>query len=173
MPLLKARLWLAFLTTPTLSGGAATLALGLVASGLAVWCGRRSGFLLPSPPPETRATIRILLWAWLSPALLEETLFRVLLVPHPAEAVPVVPLFLWGLTALAAFVAAHPLRTLLRPLPRNRVFTDRRFLVQAALLGAACTGGYLATGSVWPAALVYYFLVVGWLLCFGGWRKVT
>jgi predicted Abi (CAAX) family protease len=110
--------------------------------------------------------------AFFSPAVVEELIFRVALLPHPHERAPAAVARLWGTVALALFVIAHPLRTLILSSARGATFADPRFFVLAALLGLACTLAYLRTGSLWPPVVIHWVVATGWLLVFRGYRKL-
>ncbi|HEX7021522.1 MAG TPA: CPBP family glutamic-type intramembrane protease, partial [Trueperaceae bacterium] len=102
-----------------------------------------------------------LLW----PSLTEETLFRVLLYPHPTETASCRPA--QALSSLALYIALHPINArLLRPAARG-VFDAPAFLLLAGMLGGLNLGLYQRTGSVWPPVLTHWLTVAAWLY-FGG-----
>jgi len=109
-------------------------------------------------------TLRTVLLPFLTPALLEEGLFRGLLLPHPATSGPTrARRAAWWAGSLVVYVAAHPLvAALLRPAARG-VFDAPDFLVAAALLGATATALYQRTGSLWPGVLLHGAVVATWL----------
>ncbi|MCZ7644922.1 MAG: CPBP family glutamic-type intramembrane protease [Planctomycetota bacterium] len=163
------RLSAAYRAWPDLAGwrdaGLLFLAFALLAIPLGYW----SGLLRLHRAEMSAAQLAgFALLTLFIPSLLEETLFRVLLLPHRAEAAAPAALWLWGLGALALFVAAHPLNAwLLRPAARP-VFYAPSFLLLAGLLGAACTLAYLRTGSIWPPVLMHWAAVVLWKAFLGG-----
>lgn len=115
------------------------------------------------------------LLALVSPALLEEALFRGALLPHPR----VDPVPAWatpGAFALrsAAPLAAYVLHHLLNPRPESRaVFSNTSFLGLAGVLGAACSVAYWTTGGSLAAAVVVHWLpVCVWLFGLGGYGKL-
>ena len=95
-----------------------------------------------------------------APSLFEELLFRVLLLPTPCKG--------WSSAALAwaSFVLYH---VDCFHLPLHR---DSRFLISAAVLGAACTYAFCASHSLWSAVLTHWVVVWLWLTVFGGRQKV-
>lgn len=138
--------------------GAWALGLLAVAAPLA-W----AGDLLPAgaaPAPS----VRTLLEPFVVPALLEESLFRGLLLPHPTvSGLPARRRAGWWVASLALYVAAHPLTAaLLRPSARG-VFDAPAFLLEATLLGVTTTVLYERTGSLWPGVLLHGALVASWL----------
>lgn len=145
-----------------------------VYGAVALPLGLASGFLtLPwhwPPPGEAFPRVAGLL---LLPALVEELLFRVLLIPHPIEGIPWWPQLAWSAFSLGLFVLYHPVAARLW-YPRARVlFHDPRFLEQATLLGLACTLAYGCTGSLWPPLLIHWLAVVIWLELFRGRERLA
>ena len=123
---------------------------------------------------------------FVSPSLLEEAVFRAALLPHPgvephhfggnsgggsgSKVAAALMNLRWYLPALAIFVAYH----LVNPRARSRaVFSDTRFLMLAAAVGAGCTVAYIVTGgSLLAATIVHWVAVVTWLFALGGCRKL-
>lgn len=156
---------LAAVRTPTT---AADLALTLLLLALyAAWAlpwGRRCGFLprywRPTPPAPLLRQAGALL---LMPALGEELLFRVALLPRPVEALPVPDLLAWLALGLGAFVAYHPLSGRLWYPAGRAVFDDGRFLVLCTGLGLICSLAYSASGALIPPLLLHWLVVLVWL----------
>ena len=123
-----------------------------------------AGGLISLHPGGGAATLRTVLLPFLTPALLEEGLFRGLLLPHPATpGVTRVRRAAWWAGSLLAYLAAHPLAAaLVRPAARG-VFDAPDFLVAAALLGVTATALYQRTGSLWPGVLLHGAVVATWL----------
>lgn len=142
--------------------GFSLLVLGIY-SALALGHGFRSGFLTGPwrRPPSgllPRAAGLLLL-----PALVEELIFRVALLPHPLEGEPVGTLLAWIALSTGLFVLYHPLAARLWYRQARGLFHDPRFLVQCTLLGLACALVYAVTGSIWPAVLIHWLAVLVWL----------
>lgn len=158
------RLAWAFTTWPRPHGWLLTLGVLLGFSLLALLTLRLAGALKPRPlhAPWPQAAL-LAVAAFFSPALLEESFFRVLLIPlRPGPA----RLF-WAALSLGLYVLAHPLIAWrLREL--RRTFRRPVYLAVVTLLGLACTFLYLRTGSVWPPVLVHGVTVALWKLRFGG-----
>lgn len=102
------------------------------------------------------------------PALLEELVFRVMLVPHPSEGVAPLLWLAWAALSLLLFVLYHPLNALTVYKAGKPTFLRPIFLGLAALLGGVCTAVYGWTGSLWAIALIHWGVVMVWLLALGG-----
>jgi predicted Abi (CAAX) family protease len=136
---------------------------------LALALGVASGFLsLPMQWPPLAEALPRLAKLLLLPALVEELLFRVLLIPHPIEGFPWQSLLAWNALSLGLFVLYHPVAARLWYPQARALFEDPRFLFQAALLGVACSLAYGFTGSLWPPVLIHWLAVVIWLEPFRG-----
>ena len=117
--------------------------------------------------------VRIALALLIQPGLLEELAFRALLLPHPGEGVSWRRTLVSAGAGLAAFILYHPLNGLTLSPTARPLFTDWAFLLQAALLGIACSAAYLISGSIWPSIFMHWLPVTIWILCFGGARRVA
>lgn len=143
--------------------GFSLLVLGIYAA-LALGHGFRSGFLT-GPwrwPPLGRLLPRAA-GLLLMPALVEELIFRVALLPHPLEGEHGGPLLAWIALSTGLFVLYHPLAARLWYRQARVLFHDPRFLVQCTLLGLACGLVYVVTGSLWPPVLIHWLAVLVWL----------
>lgn len=109
----------------------------------------------------------------LSPALIEELIFRVMLLPNPLNGPSPSAVLGWAGLSLGAFVLYHPLAGRLWYPAGRHLFDDPRFLSQATLLGLACTIAYLGTGSLWPPLLIHWLAVVVWLELLDGRRALA
>lgn len=121
--------------------------------------------------PKTFALLAIT--TFLSPALLEEIIFRVLPMPRDATRVARRRLVLVSTVSLVAFVAAHPLSAYFFRPAAWPLFTSPEFLVIAAFLGAACTAVYLISKSLWPPVLLHWTAVLAWIVQLGGQALLT
>ena len=73
-----------------------------------------------------------------------------------------------AVASLLAYIAWHPLQTLLQ-LPFGRPeFLDPRFLSLIAWLGLACTLSRIRSGSIWPAVIIHWGIVVVWKALYAG-----
>lgn len=117
-------------------------------------------------PVFDAATVRLALVAILIPSLGEELLFRASLLPRPAPDLPL-PIGR-SILAVALFALWHPLQALFASDARAAIFTDPWFLCATAALGWACARLYWRSGSIWPAVLLHWLIVVGWKSLAGG-----
>ena len=117
-----------------------------------------SGVLHLKPLPNDE-----LLLTWLSafiiPTLSEEVLFR----GWVRRGAP-----LAAVASLLAYILWHPVQTWVG-LPFGRPeFLDPAFLGVIAWLGLACTLSRIRSGSVWPAVVIHWGVVVMWKSLYGG-----
>jgi predicted Abi (CAAX) family protease len=109
---------------------------------------------------------------FLMPALIEELLFRVLLLPSP-QATTWLIWGMWAIGSLGVFILYHPVNAFTLYPAGNPTFCDRRFLLLAGLLGLVCTITYAFTSSLLLITLIHWLAVLIWLLWFGGMAKLT
>jgi predicted Abi (CAAX) family protease len=151
----------AVVTLPDARGWLETFSLFIVFVVIALPVASSSHLLTPSI--LFRAWLPMLFPTFLIPALLEEFIWRVLLVPRPGSK------YFWqlGLLSLVLYVVSHPLGAwLFRPTARD-VFYSSGFLLLAALLGLLCLIAYARTKSLWSSVVIHWLVVAFWLL-FGG-----
>ncbi|MGG6240730.1 CPBP family glutamic-type intramembrane protease [Nodosilinea sp. AN01ver1] len=110
---------------------------------------------------------------FIAPALVEETIFRVMLLPHPAEGVAAGRWLLWSIVSLALFVLYHVVldKTLYRKAGAG--LSDPRFLLLAGWLVLVLTGAYRLTGSLWLVVLMHWIVVLVWVYGLGGWARLS
>ncbi|MGD1942659.1 MAG: type II CAAX prenyl endopeptidase Rce1 family protein [Leptolyngbyaceae cyanobacterium] len=141
------------------------LILGVGSYAIALYLGQHFLGPLNSRLPLSAVSglsVRSLLSALLAPALLEELGFRVLLLPHPTEAVLPVTLVIWTTISLSLFVLYCLWRDRRRQPAVQRGWRDRRRQIPPAIsLGLIATVLYLSTGSLW---LVTGFHWAAWQL---------
>lgn len=102
------------------------------------------------------------------PALVEEVVFRGLLLPRNGGSLPRGRLVLVAGAALAVYVASHPINArLFRPQVLG-LFESTPYLVLATLLGLACTAAYLISRSIWPSVAIHWLTVMIWIWLLGG-----
>ncbi len=122
-----------------------------------------------STPQIAAASLMVLV----HPAFVEEIVFRGVLLPRDWRSLSGAGLAVVVVSALAIYVASHPLNAwLFRPaaLP---LFSSLPYLFLAALLGLACTGAYLISRSIWPPVVIHWVTVVVWLWFLGGERVLA
>ncbi len=187
LPLLSTiviRLWAGIVTLPNISGWLTVFGLLSGYSLVALTIGFKSGFLtfdrqfsrgfsrfsMAATKPMLGKNIRSLVHLFFLPALLEEILFRLLLIPHPIETAIASDIYIWLMISLGLFIIYHPVNALTFYQPGNPTFMDWRFLTLTGLLGIVCAIAYLLTGSIWAAVLIHWIVVVVWLKVLGGDR---
>jgi predicted Abi (CAAX) family protease len=92
------------------------------------------------------------LGALFMPALWQELVFRVLVLPHPTEGVQPITALIWSVISLGLFMVYRGLRT--RPLHLKGNHLWYWFLPLA--LGILATGVYLVTGSLWTVVGLHW-----------------
>jgi predicted Abi (CAAX) family protease len=130
------------------------------------------GFLNFSGKKSLRVVLAVLFGSLLHPAFFEELFFRVLFIPHRSETVSGLALWGWIFLSLSCFIVCHPLNAISFFPQAKEVFFDPVFLFLAAVLGGVCTLVYWYSGSVWPAVVLHWVVVVVWLLLLGGYERL-
>ena len=150
---------------------ATAVAYGAIAIPLGLW-GKLLSLrnILGSVRPG-QLTVR-LLQALLVPAMLEELIFRVLLLPHPTEGVLTTTFMLWATLSLVLFVISHPLQAMIFRPHLMSLFSRPLFIGLTALLGLSCIIIYTNTGSLWTLIGFHWLVVVSWLVFLGGWQRL-
>jgi len=139
--------------------GAGFLSLGLIAIGLLPF-GLKSGYLqqkwtLPHPLKAVLNGLKIFFF----PALCEEIIFRVVLVPHPTEGRATAIWLAWAVLSLGLFVLYHQGLSYFRP-QAGEALRDRRFLLMVAWFGLVLTLLFGFTGSLWIVTIVHWLVVI-------------
>ncbi|MGA7934931.1 MAG: CPBP family glutamic-type intramembrane protease [Kovacikia sp.] len=135
--------------------------------------GFASGFMQMNASELTWKRVGIVLVTSLfSPAVSEEVVFRVLLLPNPVEKVEPIAQSSWAVISLALFVVYHPANAHTFFPAGKQVFVNPIFLSLAALLGLVCTLAYFHDGSLWTPVFLHWIVVVVWLLLLGGYQKL-
>jgi predicted Abi (CAAX) family protease len=142
-------------------------------AAIAVPFGLATGFLSMGTPPPWQRLLVFALVAVFVPCLGEELLFRAALLPRPEERIGTATRLVITLLSLALFVAWHPLNAAMFLHAAWPTFTDSRFLILAAVLGACCSAAYLRSGSVWPGVAIHWIAVVAWKLLGGAFFRYT
>jgi len=121
------------------------------------------------PPLKLAGAIALL---FIMPALLEEVVFRVFLIPHPLEAASPLSWLFWAAFSLFLFVIYHPLAALTYNRKGYPTFVKLPFLSLATLLGLSCTVAYGLTGCLWVPVLFHWVAVTIWLFLLDGEQKI-
>ncbi len=154
---------------PNLWGWGVGLLSLLSYGAIALPLGFSQGFLQfqPWPAPWWRyglVSLRLLLM----PALIEELVFRVMLLPDPRAAITGQMWVIWAMASLVLFVVYHPVNAKTFYPPGNPTFLRPIFLMLTGLLGIVCTVVYFFTQSLLLITLVHGVVVIFWLLLLGG-----
>ncbi|MEI6031982.1 MAG: CPBP family glutamic-type intramembrane protease [Synechococcaceae cyanobacterium ELA739] len=133
-----------------------------------------SGLLRPPWRQLTALSwLRLAAALMLMPSLLEEGIFRVLLLPRGLAGLAPLEQLAWAGLSVGLFVLYHPLAGRLWYPQGRRLFDQARFLVPCGLLGAVCVIAYASTGSLWAPVLIHWFTVLIWLGPADGGRDLT
>ena len=114
--------------------------------------------------PSSEGLLALALLAVVLPALGEELIFRAPLLWFQKRGAVFWPAAL----SLILFVLWHPFNAWLFLQEARTLATDPRFLFLVVGLGLACTFATLRSGSLWPAVLIHWLVVVSWKGLFGG-----
>jgi predicted Abi (CAAX) family protease len=165
--------FLASLTIPTKHDLLVVVLLLIVYGVIAILYGWKSKFLSIQIWSANWINKGLLILRCLfAPALIEELVFRVFLLPHPSENPHWMGWSLWAIASLLLFIVYHPLNAKFFFKAGYSTFTNHIFLTLAALLGIICTVAYILTGSLWVIVLIHWIVVVVWLIIFGGITKI-
>ncbi|XWK88280.1 MAG: hypothetical protein U7127_29545 [Phormidium sp.] len=95
------------------------------------------------------------------PALVQEYIFRVLLLPYPKDWFSPLMWWSWGFLALGIYVGYH---LILAKWFGRSTFANPVFLLLITLLGLACTINYYFIGSLWTITFMHWVTVTVWRL---------
>jgi predicted Abi (CAAX) family protease len=172
--LVKSRLVNAVLSFPNSSDCFWSFILLLIFSSIVIPLGFSLDFLkFEVPKISWKVLLRVLLMTLFFPAAAEEAIFRVLLLPHKVEQASLATKCFLGSISLILFIVYHPLSARFFARNAQSTFNSFTFLTLAAILGAVCTVSYLQSGSIYPPMILHWILVLGWLLCLGGYRRLN
>ncbi|MEB3358215.1 MAG: CPBP family glutamic-type intramembrane protease [Synechococcales bacterium] len=139
---------------------------------IALPIGFKSGLLRLTPTPTSRSLVKGMVYLFFLPSLMEEVIFRVLLLPHPTTVLLPITWLGWATLSLVLFILCHPLNALTLYPAGRPTFFQWPFLLLAGLLGVACTLLYGWTGSLWTVTLLHWLVVVLWLFYLGGQARL-
>jgi predicted Abi (CAAX) family protease len=141
-----------------------SLGIGIGYGAIALTLGWRSGFLSRRWhwSPWRQLLPRAVRFLFV-PAIVEEVLFRALLMPSALDGVEPLSMVPWVALSVGVFVAWHGLTLgLRRGGDLHMRWADPRLLLQVSLLGLACALAYVVSGSLWPAVGIHWLAVVVW-----------
>lgn len=110
---------------------------------------------------------------FISPAFLEEFVFRGLLIPRDVVRRGRRTTWLAIATSTTVYTLAHPLGALTTSPAAKVFFLDPIFLAIVALLGITCSHSYVVSRSLWVPVIIHWAVVLVWVLLFGGHELVT
>lgn len=112
-----------------------------------------------------QTVLGVLASSFVMPGVVEELMFRVLLVPRATESFLIWQRWGWigGSWVLFLLYHLHPLTPLF--------FREPAFLIGAGLVGIICTVSYIQSRSLWVPAVIHWVIVANWLLLLGGLAK--
>jgi predicted Abi (CAAX) family protease len=102
------------------------------------------------------------------PALIQEYIFRVLMIPYPKEWFPAWGWWSWALLSLGLFVGFQVLYAKLFQRSRYPLISTPLVLTLYTLLGIACTLAYWLTSSLWIITIIHWSAMSAWILLLGG-----
>lgn len=173
MEVIWQRIWEAVSAIPDGQDWLGAIALLGAYAMVALAIGFGSGWLEVKvlPLPRDRA-LKLAAGLLLLPAVVEELVFRVLLLPRPSQTSDLTTWLVWGTVSLVLFVLYHPLNALTLFPAARQLFADLLFLLLAAGLGFVCSVAYWLSGSLWTPVAIHWIVVVVWLLFLGGYGRL-
>ena len=158
---------------PTLEHWSVALRALLIYGAIALPIGFSQRFLQFKPWRASRWHYLLLaVRLFFMPALIEEFIFRVLLLPYPRAGITGQQWLLWAIFSLILFIAYHPLNAKTFYKPGNPTFFNPVFLTLTGFLGIACTVTYFLTSSLVLITLLHWVVTTAWLIFFGGMEKL-
>ncbi|PHR19123.1 MAG: hypothetical protein COA41_07965 [Sphingopyxis sp.] len=142
----------------------AAMALALPAVALIALSGFLGGWLYFSPVSDLPSALVAAVILFFVPALLEELVFRGLLLSWFATFSQRAGNWL----AIGLFVLWHPFQALTFGPPWSAIFLQPSFLFATFILGIVLTHIRIVSQSLWPVIAIHWLLVVTWKLVFGG-----
>ena len=131
--------------------------------------GLTSGLLRPTAPHSSMQDALVAgAMLFVHPALVEEIVFRGVLLPRDIRSLRRSHVVLVAALALVVYVASHPLNAWLFRPEVLTLFASRAYLALVTLLGLTCTATYFLSRSIWPPVIIHWLTVVGWIGLLGG-----
>ena len=165
------RLTTAFATLPNGKSYLVGFILLFAYAAIAIFWGFKTNFLKFQLLPSNTKIRRIVVTAFFTPALLEEIVFRIFLLPQPTRDLSQLS---WIAIAIniAIFVTYHPLNALTFFPQGQKTFFNYTFLSLAGLLGFICIIAYWQSGSLWLPVILHWIVVITWLVILGGYDRL-
>ncbi len=171
--ILFARLVNSLLAALTIKSWLISVGLLIIYGAIAIPLGLKTNFLSFTPNLLlTKQGIIGSVRAFFFPALGEEILMRVFLLPHPIERALTSSWLIWAGISLVIFIVYHPFNALTFYRRGNPTFLNPVFLTLVGLLGIICAIAYYFTGSLLVITIIHWIVVVVWLFILGGKNKI-
>jgi predicted Abi (CAAX) family protease len=155
--------WRASLKSWALLPAFALCALGIgLSSGILRW-----------DPVRPQWAVFFAIAVFISPAFLEELVFRGLLIPREIRRQGRRRAWLAMAWSTAVYTISHPLGALTTSPAAQSYFLDPGFLVIVALLGITCSYSYMVSKSLWVPVIIHWLVVLVWVVLLGGHELVT
>lgn len=124
--------------------------------------------LLSVNPLASSMIVILPLTLFVFPSLLEEIVFRGLLIPNNTRALGRRSIIYRSLLSSIMFVVWHPLNALTINPGAKFFFLDPYFLLIVFFLGMTCSLGYIYSRSLWVPVIMHWLTVLIWVLLLGG-----
>lgn len=154
-------------TFPTLRGWLETLALFALVAVPAYFISTSYGWYTRPPADDPAVWVAKFAGALIAPALIEEIICRVWMVPHRSEVVT--RTWRWGVWAGALFfyVIIHPINGMISGGFMGELFVRPSYIIIVTMLGIACLASYHRTGSLYAPTLIHALIVGSWSILRG------
>ncbi|VAV92034.1 hypothetical protein MNBD_ALPHA04-1473 [hydrothermal vent metagenome] len=149
---------------PDMGQWRSAFAVALPALLIVAVLGFLGGWLSWDPVENIVPAIKLALILFIVPALLEELVFRGILLAWLARLTP--RWAAWISTVL--FVLWHPLQAVTIAPPWSAIFLQPTFLLAMLIFGVILSHIRIVTKSLWPVIIIHWIAVLVWKLLLGG-----
>lgn len=112
----------------------------------------------------------IILRLLVTPTIIEEVVYRGLLIPREIRQRGATWVALAIGWSTVPYVVSHPLSALTLNPETSDYFLDPAFLVIITLLGVTCGHSYAVSRSLWCPIVIHWVTVLAWIFLFGGYE---
>jgi len=156
--------WRALKAWPAAGRWKTALGIALPATAIIALSGFLGGWLRFDPATDLRSWLIAAAILFVVPALVEELVFRGVLLSWFATVSQ-----RWGnWLSIGLFVLWHPVQALTFGPPWSAIFLQPSFLFATFILGIVLTHIRIVSQSLWPVIVIHWLLVLAWKLLFGG-----